>query len=610
MSVSRLAQRALGRLAPRASVPVWYHPDYRLPLSRYEPRTGIEVRRADLVAWFLEARRVLAPAAWRTPTRASYSDLARVHTPEWLESLSEPATLARLFAVLPEEVAVGSMLASIRLAVGGTIAAAREALERRGPTVNLLGGFHHAFPGRGGGFCAVNDIAVAVAALRAEGFIGRVCVLDLDAHPPDGTAACLAADPSAWVGSLSAAEWDDLPEHVDETVLPAGSGDATYLHALHSLLARMPRPQLAFVLAGGDVLDGDALGRLGLTLAGARERDLIVRRALGPVASVWMPAGGYHADSWKVLAGTVLALSGRGRAPILDDVDPMDERFTSVSKRLAPDRLRGASAARASASDWNLSPEDVDDILGVQRPGEHRLLGYYTAAGLEYALHAFGLLAHLERLGYGELHAIVDDAASGGDRARLFGSAAGEEHLLMECALEKRWLPAPVDAEVLYVHWLTLRDPRARFRGGRVALPGQEVPGLGLARECTLMLERMAHRLGLAAVAYRPAWFHTAYPTKDLGRFADPARQGRFEAMLRDLDAAGLSFAESSRAIAEGRVHLDGAAYEWEPDVMLRWLVPPPTDDAAEVAAAREQAHFVITAVPSPSPPAPTDPHG
>ena len=90
---------------------------------------------------------------------------------------------------------------------------AREVLSLANPravgrrALNLLGGFHHAKPDAGGGFCAVNDLAVAVAAVRAEGFAGRVLVLDLDAHPPDGTAACLAADPSAWIGSLSGSSW-------------------------------------------------------------------------------------------------------------------------------------------------------------------------------------------------------------------------------------------------------------------------------------------------------------------------------------------------------------------------------------------------------------------
>src|SRR5437763_17199127 len=157
--------------------------------------------------------------------------------------------------------------------------------------LNLLGGFHHATPDVAGGFCPVNDVAVAIAAVRAGGFRGRVIVLDLDAHPPDGIAACLARDPAAFVGSISGSDWGRV-DGADETVLPEGTGDAAYLAALEALLLRLPDAELAFVLAGGDVLAGDGIGRLGLSLDGCRERDLRVADALTRIPSLWLPGGG------------------------------------------------------------------------------------------------------------------------------------------------------------------------------------------------------------------------------------------------------------------------------------------------------------------------------
>ncbi len=148
----------------------------------------------------------------------------------------------------------------------------------------------------------------AIATLRAEGFRGRVAVLDLDAHPPDGLAACLDADRDVWIGSLSGSDWGPLPR-ADETVLPPGTQDPAYLDALGALLSRMPRPRLAFVIAGGDVLAGDRLGTLGLTVAGARERDLLVASELEGVPSVWLPGGGYSDRAWHVLAGTGMAVA-------------------------------------------------------------------------------------------------------------------------------------------------------------------------------------------------------------------------------------------------------------------------------------------------------------
>ena len=225
---------------------------------------------------------------FRTPARVRYEDLARVHAPDYLESLSDRSTLARVFGVDPWDVPVDELLSSVRLVCGGTIAAARAALDRKGPAVNLSGGFHHAGANWGAGLCPINDIAVTIAVLRHEGFAGRVAVLDLDAHPPDGTAACLRNDAYTWIGSLSGSS-SGVIAGADETVLPPRCGDDEYLGALAVLLKRMPTPELALVIAGGDVLDGDHLGHLGLSLDGARRSDLRVvggaaRRTVGVVA--------------------------------------------------------------------------------------------------------------------------------------------------------------------------------------------------------------------------------------------------------------------------------------------------------------------------------------
>src|SRR5256885_4550988 len=172
-------------------LPTWYDPAYRLPIGSIEGHLGIEPRRADLACWWLVDQKVLEPADVRRPRRARWDELLLAHHPEYLESLSRPEMLGRIFAVDPSEVPVDEALRTVRLAVGGTIAAAQEALLTGGPALNLLGGFHHAAPERGGGLCAVNDVAVALAVVRRNGFDGRVVVLDLDAHPPDGTAECL-----------------------------------------------------------------------------------------------------------------------------------------------------------------------------------------------------------------------------------------------------------------------------------------------------------------------------------------------------------------------------------------------------------------------------------
>jgi len=572
-----------------APLTVWHHPTYRLPMSSIEARAGIDPRRADLAAWFLTDEALIPPSALRAPERLPLADLARVHTPAYLEALAQPEVLARIFGVEEWDVPVDELLGGLRRACGATLAAARAALAGEGPQLNLLGGFHHAFPDHGGGLCAINDVAVAIAALRAEGLAGRAVVLDLDAHPPDGTAACLAADPASWIGSLSGSDWGPLAG-VDEAVLPEGTGDDPYLAALRALLRRMPAPALAFVIAGGDVLAGDRLGRLGLTLDGARRRDLTVIRALRGMPAVWLSGGGYHREQgWRALAGTAMALALGSRQAIPADHDPMRLRFWRLSRSLGANAL-GAPAP--AGGEPLLTGADVDEALGMRREREPRLLGFYSAEGLELALWTYGFLHHVRRLGYDRFEVALD-RASAGERLRLTGEHSGERCLLLECVLERIILDR---VPMLYVNWLSLRDPRASFSAQRPQLPGQEVPGLGMARETGQMLARMARRLDLHGVAFRPAWFHVAYTARHHFRFLDPGIQGRFEALVRDLGHRPLI--EVTTAVAQGRVLCDGAPLAWEPGVMAYRFAPPSAFDAA-VTAHRERARCALAEDPA-----------
>jgi acetoin utilization deacetylase AcuC-like enzyme len=566
------------RLRPgRVRVPVFYDETYRLPFAGLELSTGIEPRRVDFTTWYLLETGVVRPSDIHRPTPASYEQLARVHGAAYLESLGHPETLARIFAVDPSDVAVDTLLDTLRRICGGTLEAARMALTQCRPVANLAGGFHHAAPDHGGGFCAVNDLAVALADVRAEGFQGKTVVLDLDAHPPDGTAACFAGDPKVWIGSISGSDWGSV-SGADEVLLPDNAGDAEYLAALEALLGRMPQAELAFVIAGGDVLRADRFGRLGLSLDGARRRDRRVARALRGLPAVWLPGGGYHPETWKVFAGSILVLGGRGHQPIHTRFDPLSARFQRISRLLSREPL----------SDWEpITQEDLEGAMGHVAPRDQRVLGYYTAQALEYALFRYGVLSHLERLGYRGLRVEVSTTGVG-DRIQLLGHAGGQEHLLVDCVLERKRLG---DEELLFINWLTLRHPLARFSDLRPQLPGQEVPGLGLSREAAEMFMLMADRLKLAGVAFRPMWYHLAVVARARFRFVDPARQGRFEALMRDL--AHVPLLEVTHLVAKGHVRLNGQPYVWEADDMVSRPAPV-SDDAEAISLERARCHYTV----------------
>lgn len=571
----------------RRELAIWYDPAYRLPLAGFEA-VGMEPRRADFAAWYLLDRQVVPPADVHPPAPISFAALARVHEESWLESLSTPQTLARIFAASPADVPVDALLHSVRLACGGTLAAAQWALARKRAALNLLGGFHHAGRSFGGGFCPVNDLAVAIATLRAEGFEGQVAILDLDAHPPDGTADCVRADPKVWLGSISASDWGAV-EGADEVLVPPRTEDAGYLAVLESLLKRMPAAELAFVIAGGDVLAGDKFGALSLTLGGARRRDLLVYEALEGRASVWVPGGGYSPASWRVLAGTALVLAFRSLRPISTGYEPLSRRFAAIAAGLTKAEL---------GVDPDFDTADLEAVLGLGRRSRRLLLDYYSAAGVEFGLYRYGILAHLARLGYGAIRIELDEADTG-DRVRVFGHADGKEHLLIESVLERKLIAGE---PMLYIHWLTLRHPRAQFEARRPPLPGQDVPGLGLSREASEVHLVIARRLGLAGIAFRPSWYHMAYAARSRFRFVDPARQGRFLAMIRDLQQP---LVDVTLAVHEGRVRLNGEPYTWEADEMASWLERE-VQNEPEIAAELERVKFTMVPPRAGSSAAPT----
>jgi acetoin utilization deacetylase AcuC-like enzyme len=164
------------------------------------------------------------------------------------------------------------------------------------------GGFHHAFPDHGEGFCLMNDVAIAATALRTKGEVERVAIIDLDVHHGNGTAAILGREPWAFTVSLHQEEnYPALkpPSHLD-VGLADGIGDDAYLAALEAPLARAIafRPDLLFYLAGADPYQHDLLGGLGLTIEGLKQRD---RRVLSAARDASVPvvvtlAGGYAAE--------------------------------------------------------------------------------------------------------------------------------------------------------------------------------------------------------------------------------------------------------------------------------------------------------------------------
>ena len=275
-----------------------YAPGYFVDLGNGH---SFPMRKYPLVHAALTAAGTLAHNRIVRPCEASFEDLLLVHTPAYLDKLLcgalTPAEQRRLgFPWSP------ALVHRSRLAAHGTLLMARRALAD-GAAVNLAGGSHHAFPDHGEGYCALNDVAVAIRALRREGRARRFALIDCDAHQGNANHAIFAGDAEVFTFSMHAQHnypETKIPGNWD-IPLPDRTMDTAYLEALEDALPQVmerARPDLVFYIAGADPYRGDHLGRLGLSLEGLRSRDHLVLspcRARGIPAVVTF-AGGYAQD--------------------------------------------------------------------------------------------------------------------------------------------------------------------------------------------------------------------------------------------------------------------------------------------------------------------------
>ncbi|HEY3246252.1 MAG TPA: histone deacetylase [Phycisphaerae bacterium] len=286
-----------------------YSQQYQIDLAGLQRLHPFDINKYAKIYLALVTDGLLQPQDVFVPEEIGREDLLRVHTPEYLERLKQPALLARYLEFGPAKIAPSgftdaAVLRPFRYATGGTLLAARLAL-RYGVGINLGGGYHHAEPDRGGGFCIYADMPIAIRALQAEGLIQRALVVDVDVHQGNGTALCVAADDAVFTFDIHEGDIYPIPkQHNDLDVpLPAGTGDQVYLEVLQRYLPDVferVSPDIVFLQAGVDSLAGDPLAHFRLTPDGIVERDRTVfaEAARRGVPIVMVLGGGYSRDAW------------------------------------------------------------------------------------------------------------------------------------------------------------------------------------------------------------------------------------------------------------------------------------------------------------------------
>jgi acetoin utilization deacetylase AcuC-like enzyme len=589
-AVVRALRRAAFRLRGR-QLPLVYDPRY----ERGVFGVPLDPLRGEKILASLRERGALAGDGVSAPRPVSLANLLRVHTEDYLRRLESAETVTRILGVSVTPRQAEAAVDYQRLTVGGTIQATRLALRSGGVAVHLGGGFHHAMPDAGLGFCVFNDVAVAIRRLRARGYEEPVLVVDLDLHDGNGTRAIFADDPSVHTYSLHNQHWGETAA-VASTAVALGTdvADERYLEALRETLPPVFasfRPRLVFYLAGTDLAEGDTLGDWRLSAAGLLERDRIVTslaRSEGATSPmVVLLAGGYGSHAWRYSARYLLWLvTGREIEPPEDEALTL-RRFRRLGQALRADEREG------DRQPFTLTEEDLADLVpGLSPPP--RFLGYLTRHAVELLLESSGVLAQLRSRGYGRLRVDLETRSGLAHTLRVV-SDGGAEEVLVELRAERSRRAVP-GMETILLEWLLLQNPRGEFSARRPRLPGQQHPGLGLLRDIMGWLVVVCEERGLDGIFFTAAHYHIAMQSRRLVRPLDPVDEARLEAFAEAL--SGLSLAAAAAAVAEGRV-LDaatGAPAEWRPiptvlpvSERLRARVTGP---AYEAAVVRERARF------------------
>lgn len=281
----------------RAPLPVIWHEAYEVDIGPHVYPTA----KYRLIRDRLVEEGTIAAADIVRPRPIEDGAVALVHTPEYLRKIRTD-TLSPVERAVLEVPFSPALREAAWISADGAVQCGRLALER-GIAVHLGGGFHHAFPDHGEGFCLINDVAIAIRVLQRTGAIRRALIVDCDVHHGNGTAAIFAEDRD--VCTFSMHQENNYPAWKPPSDLDLGfedgTGDAAYLAALGRHLPDLleqSRPDLTYYLAGADPYEHDQLGGLALTQPGLRRRDEMVLdrcRERGVPVAVAL-AGGYARD--------------------------------------------------------------------------------------------------------------------------------------------------------------------------------------------------------------------------------------------------------------------------------------------------------------------------
>lgn len=300
-------------------LPIVYHPRYNIGFWGLEKFHKFDSKKYGRVFDFLVSNKIITPDQVYEPSMISDEQLRLVHTQEYLNSLSDSATVALiaempLLSWMPGAVIERKVLDPMKYATGGTVLGADLAAQY-GWAINLSGGYHHAKANEGSGFCIYADIPIAAYCLWQKKPEAKIMIVDLDAHQGNGNESIFNTEPRVKIFDMYNTEafpWDDSAKKYIGYNYPlhARMSDEEYLAILKLELPKAldaEKPNFIIYNAGTDIFADDSVGNMKISAEGIIDRDIFVfmqaRKRKIPILMVL--SGGYASSSADIIGQSI-----------------------------------------------------------------------------------------------------------------------------------------------------------------------------------------------------------------------------------------------------------------------------------------------------------------
>lgn len=236
------------------------------------------------------------------PIKNSFIEL--IHSSNYLRSIEE-ALLFGDYAF--EDIHIDAQIYEIiKIFCNATLEASYIALKDNYSMV-LGGGFHHAKSDSPGGFCVLNDIAIASKVLIDSNMVRNILIIDLDVHQGDGNASIFQYNNSVFTFSIHQEDLFPYEKQVSSLDISLNSNDFkpkiyfyNLKHTLNSIL-KNKKFSIIYYIAGADTLQGDRLGSFRMSLNDLKKRDSIIFKYAkeSKIPIVVLMGGSYNTDMEK-----------------------------------------------------------------------------------------------------------------------------------------------------------------------------------------------------------------------------------------------------------------------------------------------------------------------